>query len=137
MRRSERKINPEKVRSTLERLKKAFKDLRKEDKLLARMNFLCCSTCAGYELATIATNLYEKGKKVNGCVFWNRQSHRTFLEKGKLSLQYGPLHTEKFGVIGLDTKEVGKIVCKKLEKYGIKYEWNGDPDRTILVRANF
>jgi len=118
-------------------LKKAFKDLRKEDKLLARMNFLCCTTCAGYELATTAENLYEKGKKVNGCVFWNRQSHRSFLKEGELYLQYGPLHTEKFGIIGLDAKEVGKIVCKKLEKYGIEYEWNGDPDQAILVRANF
>jgi excinuclease UvrABC ATPase subunit len=133
--RSKRKADPKKVHSTLKRLKEAFKDLRKENKLLARMNFRCCSTCAGYELATSAENLYERGKKVNGCVFWHHQDHQTFVKHGELRLQYGPLETKKFGTIGLDTKEVGKIVCEKLERYGIKYEWNGDPYFRILIRA--
>ncbi len=111
-----------------------FKELRKQG-FLARAKFLCCQSCAGYELATRAEAMLTDGKNVKGAVFWTRQDEESFWRTGRLYLSYGEIHTTGFGRIGLSTKEIGKLVCNLLSKFGVSYEWNGSPDERIMVKA--
>jgi len=115
-----------------QRLLEVFKELRKEG-FLARANFMCCQSCAGYDLAERATKLRDKGKVIKGVVYWTRQDEEDLRRHNKVYLAYGPCDTGKYGTIGLPTKKVGEIVCRKLDKYKIPYEWNGDPSVRILV----
>lgn len=132
----DRKIQEAKNRLTL-----AFALLRKKG-LIARQRFSCCRSCAGYELATYASDAVDKDSrqkdKIKGCVFYTRQSD--FVEKyGRsyracsLYLSFGQLETTKHGGIGLETVEVGKLVCECLKEVGLPFEWDGNPDECILV----
>jgi len=115
-----------------ERLLEVFKELRKEG-FLARANFMCCRTCAGYDLACRAEELHKRGKEIKGTVFWTRQDEEDLRKSGRMYISYGPLGTKKYGTIGLPTKTVGKIFCEKLTKYNIPHKWDGNPDVRILV----
>ncbi|MCD6148080.1 hypothetical protein J7J18_01770 [bacterium] len=117
------------------RLIEVFKELRKEG-FLARANFMCCRNCAGSELACRAEKLYEKGKEVKGAIFWTRQDEESLRNHSRMYIAYGPCVTQKYGTIGLSTKEVGKKLCEKLDAYHIPYRWNGDPNVRILVGEN-
>ena len=123
----------ERVRAMRERLLAVFKELRREG-FLARANFKCCQTCAGYALAREAAELLKKkGKEIRGVVFWHRQDEDDLRHRGYVWLAYGRVHTKEFGPLGLPTVEVGRILCKKLEKYGLVYEWDGNPNTRIRV----
>jgi hypothetical protein len=113
-------------------ISRAFEDLRKQG-FLAKENFLCCQTCAGYDLTIEAEKLIKEGKEVNGCVYWHGQDEDNWNEIGQMFLAYGEMESEKCGTIGLPTKEVGKLVMKALKKHHVPCEWNGDPSRRILV----
>lgn len=65
--------------TTREKLAAAFKQIRKEGGI-ARMNFMCCSSCAWYELA----EKYGEDE-TRTMVFWNQQSDDSFVGG---SLQY-------------------------------------------------
>lgn len=114
------------------KLLEVFKELRKEG-FLARANFMCCRTCAGYDLACRAEKLYDQGKEIKGAVFWTRQDEQDFRRSNKMYIAYGPLGTKKHGTIGLPAETVGKILCEKLTKYNIPYNWDGNPNVRILV----
>lgn len=119
----------EKIRAALTDV---FKDLRKAG-YLARMNFSCCSNCAGYDLATKATEIKDKGKEVAGCVFFHRQDQQSWNDGNGLFIRYGSLSTQKYGDIGKDSKVVGKEVSDLLTTYSIPHEWNGNPDECIYI----
>ena len=111
-----------------------FKELRKEG-FLARANFLCCQNCAGYDLAHQAEKKFSQNKEVKGCVYWHKHDEKNYRENGRLFLAYGNLDTQ-YGKIGLSSnKEVGEIIVKKLEMYGVEFEWDGDPLNRILVKS--
>lgn len=54
---------------------------------------------------------------------------------GGLYLQFGQIGTSKFGDVGLETTEVGKMVCEALKSVGLKFEWDGSPMTCIWVEA--
>ena len=114
------------------KLAELFKQFRKEG-YLARMNHLCCSSCAGSDLSTRAEELNEKGKSVKGCVFWHNQDESGWNSSGYLPLRYGPLDTSKSGEIGLSAKEIGEYICQSLTAAGITHNWDGDPGQVIFV----
>ena len=116
------------------KLNQAFKDLRKEG-LIARQNFMCCGSCAGYSLTEMAVNKVRAGKVVNGAVFYHNQDKESLYNDGTLYLGYGNLDSTELGEIGLPTIEVGKIVVRILEKNGLQYEWDGTEDQRILIKA--
>ena len=111
---------------------KAFAHLRKRG-IIARANFLCCQTCAGYDITQIAVKQVNKGKEVNGCVFWHAQDEQDWQHSGSMYLAFGDMDSGDIGKIGLETSEVGKIVIKALKKYNVPYEWNGSAGRRIKV----
>jgi hypothetical protein len=118
------------------KLTKAFRSLRRQG-FIARQNFLCCQTCAGYEATQIAERMTLLGKKVEGCVFYHQQDARQFNEDGTLYLAYGDLKSSKLGKIGRLTKEVGEMVVAALRAEGLEPEWDGDPDRRIFLSLDF
>ena len=97
--------------SVRDRLIKVFRELRKEG-FLARANFMCCRNCAGSELARKAEELYEKGKRVKGAIYWTRQDETDLRNRGRMYISYGSCITRKYGAIGLPTEEVGRKLCE-------------------------
>jgi len=116
------------------KLDEAFKELRKAG-LIARQAFLCCSRCAGSQLAEDAHKLVEKGKEVVGVVFYHKQDADCLKWEGKTNLRYGQANYYGEGKeaqpIGRETKEVGEMVIKALAAAGVRYTWDGNPDKTI------
>jgi hypothetical protein len=112
------------------RLNRAFAALRRQG-LIARQNYLCCSSCAGYSITEDAVKRVGKGKKVNGCVFYHRQDTERFLEGNTLFLAYGELDSTELGTIGLPTAQVGALVMAALEAEGLEPHWDGDPNARI------
>lgn len=60
-----------------DKIKAAFRGLRREDGYVARVNFMCCSSCGWAEIG-----LSKKG--ADRCVFWNRQANDAFDGNGDL-----------------------------------------------------
>ena len=123
---------------TREKVVAAFKDLRK-DGFIARANFMCCGSCAGYDLAEKATEMVDKGKHPKGCIFWHKQDEESYWAGGFLHLRYGEFNTAKHGTIGLPSEAVGSALIEALEKQGLKrgldIEWDGDTNKTIIVKS--
>ena len=97
-------------------LRAAFKDLRSQG-LIARMNYMCCSNCAGYNLTQQAVKKIQKGtpqEEIKGCAFWHNQDEMNWKETGKLMIGYGDMNSHEFGAIGLETKKVGEIIVEAL-----------------------
>jgi hypothetical protein len=117
-----------------ERLTEAFKILRSQG-IIARKNYMCCQTCAGYAIATKVSDMpAEKRVKVNGTVFYHAQDASGFRQSGTVYLAFGCLETEKYGTIGLPTVEVGKMVVEALKDVGLAYEWDGTEDTRIVAK---
>lgn len=119
------------------RLNTAFSSMRRQG-LIARQNFSCCGSCAGYELATKVTEMpAARRAKVAGCAFYTRQTWGNFEGSRNpqgITINYGQLGTQAHGQVGLPTEAVGQVVAKCLEEAGLTVEWDGDPNRTIYVR---
>lgn len=123
-----------------EKLNKVFKALRKNS-VVARQNFLCCQSCAGYKIATDVEKMLDAGKVVAGWVFYHRQDYNSafvgegrYPANGELYLAYTGGSTNKYEKNGLQTVEIGRLVVKELEAAGLVYEWDGSEDSRILVK---
>jgi hypothetical protein len=114
------------------RLNKAFAAMRAMG-LIARQNYECCSSCAGYAITEDAVIRVNKGKKVNGSVFYHHQDTESFLDGETLHIRFGQLDSQQLGPIGLDTTKVGALVLAALEAAGLEPYWNGSPDSTITL----
>jgi hypothetical protein len=111
---------------------KAFAQLRKEG-YLAKANYLCCQTCAGYALTATAVKLVKAGKEIKGCVYWHKQDEKNFWKNGIFYLSFGPLDSKQHGKIGLPTIKVGKHVVAVLKQHSVKTEWDGTEYARIKV----
>jgi len=130
--RRQRTVSQERV----EALKDVFKKLRKQG-FLARMNFSCCASCAGFELAEIAEGLIDAGKRsaesIKGAVYYHRQDKDSMYSSGWLHIRYCSLTIKKNKEIGIDAKKIGEAVCALLKNAKLGYMWNGDSGKTIQV----
>lgn len=115
----------ERVSVTKSLIKQAFTTLRKNG-FIARMNFMCCSNCAGYSLAGMA----EK-KGVEKLVFWHHQDEDHFQRSGRLALRYGKPNDGDDEI----TKKIGQEIVDVLKSVGVEVEWAGDPNEVIYVLA--
>ena len=113
-------------------LNMAFK-LMREKNLIARQNFLCCGSCAGSAITTLAEQRIEKGKQIDGCCFYHGQANDDYENGNDFYIQYGNMDSNKIGEIGKPTKEVGDIVVECLKAARIGFEWDGSPDTAILI----
>jgi hypothetical protein len=114
----------------------AFKCLRGTG-LLARQSFMCCSSCAGYQMALDAKKLDDAGKAPTGCVFYHKQDAENLREGQDFYLAFGQI--THYGDEGKqthygDTAAVGKLVVDVLSRHGVKTEWDGNPNTRIKVK---
>lgn len=118
-----------------DKLNAAFALMRKAG-LIAKQNFSCCSSCAGYDIATKVTAMPAKKRaKINGACTYNRQDTARMEAGRDLYLGFGPIGTQAHGDIGLTTVQVGQLVVLCLAQAGLAYEWNGEASQRILVTA--
>ena len=124
----------EKVEEVRAKLKAAFKELRnKDNRLVAKMNYLCCQSCASY---AICSDVEEKGWKRNGYVFWHRQGNEGFRERGHVYLYFsGTEEDEDEKLFEKDSLWVANKVVEVLKKHEIDVEWDGNANVAILVKA--
>jgi hypothetical protein len=120
------------------RLNVAFAAMRKAG-IVARQNFSCCGSCAGYEIATDITAMTPTRRaKVQGCAFYTKQEWSRFEGSRNpqgIHIPYGQVGTQAHGDVGLTTSAVGQIVATCLKEAGLEVEWDGTPEKTIYVKA--
>lgn len=117
-----------------DRLTEAFKILRSQG-VIARKNYMCCQSCAGYGIAEYVSKMPDKKRlNVKGSVFYHAQDASRLRQSGAVYLAFGCLETEKHGTVGLPTVEVGKMVVEALTKVGLAYEWDGTEDTRIVAK---
>lgn len=108
----------------------AFTKIRKYH-IYARTNFMCCRSCAGYDLHTKAKDHPE----IIGCVFYCKQSEErlkgTPVGKGDLYLSFGA--TDAGEKSGLTTIDIGKLLVVCLQDAGLHPEWDGTANKSIYV----
>jgi hypothetical protein len=107
---------------TKDNLNVVFRALRKMG-LVARQNFLCCSTCACAELYDRLTD-----DKI-GAVYYHQQDAARMREQGTLCIRYSG--NEDNGECS--QRVVGEIVVAALRARGFDPEWDGDPAKVIEV----
>jgi len=120
MRRNSNHHNYHEIRDLL---KEAFKRIRKKS-LYARMNFLCCGSCASYDLSQ---QLNKSSNKL-GYVYWHNQDEEKLRNYGYTYLGYGSKDdTER------SRELVGHMVVDTLKEMNIPYIWDGTSKQRILV----
>ena len=109
--------------SNKRQLRKAFKKLEKKG-LIARPNYMCCTTCASHGVAEDA--------ELMGCtggVYWHRQNEDDLRQGGDLHIGFvGAAFDDK------KTAEVGRILAETLVEEGLDAAWTGDPGTKVEVR---
>jgi len=117
-------------------LKDVFRELRSLG-YMARMNFLCCQSCAGYQICEDTSKLINSGRKkkedIKGFVYFHRQDNEGWEAGQGMFLSYGILYTAEHGDIGVDEKGTGELICKLLKQRGIPHEWNGNVGERIYI----
>lgn len=134
-----KRANPEAVAATRLRLREVFKEVRRKG-LIARMNFSCCSSCAGYAISRAFGEAAANGKRLPaGAVFWHQQDNDHFIERGELYLAFGQISHSENGrpdlESSMDTAQVGAVLASALERHGVQFRWDGSPDSRIMVVA--
>lgn len=121
------------VERTSETLSKAFADLNRQG-FIAREDYECCSGCGGGAITGEAEEIVRRTQKNPlGACFYHRQDAESRDEGRNFYLTFGDLNSQKLGHMGLSTEEVGKRVVETLKKYGIGFEWSGDPEQRIEI----
>ncbi|OOC52527.1 MULTISPECIES: DUF6891 domain-containing protein [Nocardiopsis] len=115
------------VRTDGERLTRAFRALD-ESGVIAREEFGCCDGCAkaalNGELAT--RNSVPSGQAVRGYAFYHRQDRKNAVAGGPLVVRFEASHPLRRAAVGEETAET-------LRAHGLTVDWDGDPDRGLLI----
>ena len=125
-------VEERKVYELKEKIRRVFKELRREG-YLARMNYLCCCTCAEYDLSQKAKELEKKGKEIEGVVYYHRQGEQGLWEYGDLCLYYGT-YKDDDEMRSADRK-IGEYIVQKFQSAGVDLEWDGNPNKAITLYA--
>jgi hypothetical protein len=121
--------------TTRDDIAELFDSLRKCElfgkKLTARMNFSCCSSCGGYELAS---ELPPKSP----VVFYHHQDDESF-EDGVLTrplmLRFGATHKNGSDVVVTPNEDaaVGHLVAAVAMAQGLSVSWGGNPHKCVEI----
>lgn len=118
-------------------IRAAFATLRKKG-YIAKMNFMCCSSCAWYEIGGKALSGHQRSdiEEPKKAVFYNKQSHESaFREKSRgwstKSRRYISMMLQND--LCLQWSGDAKEIIAALEAEGLKVEWNGTDQNTINV----
>lgn len=108
------------------RLNDAFKQLRKQN-LIARQKFQCCQSCGYAALEGMVEARREKGKQIDGVVFYHQQDAENMQDGGEFCISYDSVTDD------LTQEQVGHMVVAALEGNGLVTEWNGNPLIRVVV----
>jgi hypothetical protein len=101
--------------------------------LLVEENFSCCQTCGVQEILERVEEEISDGEEIVGYVFYDMQDNESKMAGQPFYLTYGPVDNPQQGKAALSSETIGRIVCECLALCGMPYEWDGDPDKRILV----
>lgn len=108
----------------------AFKAVRKYG-IYARANFMCCRSCASYDLFTKAKDKED----ILGAVYYCKQAEEHLNEKkpgkGDLYISFGV--SEGGELKSLKDAYIGKLLVMCLQDVGLHPDWNGDENDAIYV----
>jgi hypothetical protein len=122
-------IPAETVKELKNRIAKAFATLRKQG-VLARMDFLCCSTCGHDAMDRDALAMVANGRRIKGYAFYHAQDAQVLEEHGKVHIGYDYVANPS----GSSTAEhIGRLIVETCTAAGLTCEWNGDSNKRILV----
>ncbi|MDT0270495.1 hypothetical protein RM844_29910 [Streptomyces sp. DSM 44915] len=110
-------------RTDPERVTDVFAELRGLG-ITAEENFACCRNCGIHEIGGVSA------PDARGYVFFHQQSTDSVVTGGALVLHFGQF-TDRVG----DTEWVGRQVVAAFGRAGLTAEWDGDPNRAIVVRG--
>lgn len=124
-------------------LSAAFAELRRLG-MIAKQAFMCCQSCAGAAITEQVRRAVDAGRfqadTFAGVVFYHRQdANQRDHGTGEFYLAYGQVtvrsETHPGGcTYGPEAEKIGATVVTVLNEFGVKTEWNGDPDTRILVK---
>lgn len=120
--------------SDKEKVNNAFRELRKLG-YTAKQNFMCCSSCAWYELGGTALagvrnealpppeKVVFYNKQANASAwftreYWSEKNRRTFMLQSHLWLQWAGN---------------GQEIVAALQRQGLNVEWNGTEEQGICI----
>jgi hypothetical protein len=116
-----------------EKITIAFKNLRRAG-FLARQNYKCCQSCAGYALATEIENMPpEKRRAVRGVVYYHNQDNANLKRSGSVMLAYDNAGTEKYPD-ATPREEIGRIISEMMKDAGLAVDWDGKGCTRIEVK---
>lgn len=102
-----------------EKAKTVFALLRKHHSIIARMNYWCCSSCAGYALG----NAMDK-RGIESAVYWHSQDEEYYQKSGRLTIRY---------FSNVDTTKLGQLIYDLFILAGVKTEWTGKATEVIYI----
>lgn len=121
---------PHEINQVRSRVQEAFKQLRKKEEIYARMNFLCCSSCATSKLYNMIT---EEKSEYKGVAFFHQQNNDRFEEGEDFHIGFG--HKDENQENRQKDLEVGRTIQNVLEENGVVTEWENDPFKKIEVKV--
>jgi hypothetical protein len=114
------------------KLKTAFRNLRKQNQLVALANYSCCQSCAGY---AIGQRIEQNPSKYRGYVFWTKQDDEVLEDLNFVYLAFGSKRITANSNTPQEESNViiGREIKHELEKTGLKVEWNETANERIKV----
>ena len=101
---------------------------------IARQNFGCCGGCAAGEIATVFTKMPGNRRiKVQGAVYYNRQSAASMWDNSLVMLAFGQIEGDDGLNTSKSTADVGLELVKLAQAEGLTVVWNGDEQSCIEV----
>ncbi|NMO14264.1 hypothetical protein HPC49_17660 [Pyxidicoccus fallax] len=108
-----------------DRLDRAFAALDKSG-VLARQNFTCCNNCGHTQLSDRMYDELERGRTLDGYVFYHQQDTDRAVAGGGLHLSYHSLTPLPDAVIA-----IGRRVVEALRAQGLVVTWDENPYNAI------
>lgn len=120
------------------KIAKAFAQLRRKG-YIARMNFMCCSSCGWYEIGGSSLSGHQRSDidPVQKAVFYNKQAEERAFRPGpfwngrkapKSRMLQEDLYLQWFG----NADEI----LMALKANGLNADWEGSPGHGIVIKAS-
>jgi hypothetical protein len=114
-----------------DRLDAAFADLEAEG-VIARHNFWCCQSCGMAAIWDEVEACETGGRAARGYAFYHEQDTESAVAGDGLYLSYGDAGEGEAAALA-----IGHHIVRKLEKRGLKTDWNGSLDKRIRVSLDW
>lgn len=112
-----------------DRIDRAFSALDASG-LLARQHFACCNRCGHVEMMDLAHTERERGRAIDGYVFYHWQDTDRVVTGGPLHVRYEAMSDSPGAKAA-----VGKRVVEALAAEGLSVTWSGDSEETIQLSS--